>query len=215
MSGTAGVISFYRGEDPLRADKLNAAFAERVLRSGDTMEGFLTLNAYPVDPMHAATKAYVDATVAVPPSMPLPSDAMPIIEGVASPGVLTTYSRADHVHPATAVPVVRNSARLQAQWINAAVVGNDTVWLCFDMPYAGTVNSLTYFTGNDSFTVAVQINGTNVTGLNAVTVNSATPATTNASGANTFSAGQRITAVISGTVGSPTDALLSLAVTWS
>jgi hypothetical protein len=28
---TAGSISFTRGEDPLRADKLNAAFAERLL----------------------------------------------------------------------------------------------------------------------------------------------------------------------------------------
>ena len=63
MSGTAGVISFYRGEDPLRADKLNAAFAERVLVGGDTMQGFLTLNADPVDPMHAATKGYIDQQV--------------------------------------------------------------------------------------------------------------------------------------------------------
>jgi len=109
----------------------------------------------------------------------------------------------------------RNKARLQAQWINAAVVGNDTVWLAFDVPYAGTVNSLTYFTGNDSFTVAIQINGTNVTGLSAVTVNSATPAVVGASGANTFSKGDTITAVITGSTGSPTDALLSLAVTWS
>lgn len=33
----------------------------RVAKAGDTMTGFLTLNADPVDPLHAATKAYVDA----------------------------------------------------------------------------------------------------------------------------------------------------------
>ena len=61
MSGSA--ISFTRGEDPLRADKLNAAFAERVLRSGDTMTGYLTLVGDPIDPFHAATKQYIDSAV--------------------------------------------------------------------------------------------------------------------------------------------------------
>jgi hypothetical protein len=110
---------------------------------------------------------------------------------------------------------VRNKARLQAQWQNAAVVSDDTVWLAYDAPYAGTVDTLTYFTGNGSFTANIQINGVSVTGLGAVAVSSATPATTNATAARTFVAGQRITAVITGATGSPTDALLSLAVTWS
>jgi len=117
--------------------------------------------------------------------------------------------------PVASAPTPRDKARLQAQWQNAAVVSDDTVWLCFDAPYAGTVNSLTYFTGNGSFTANIQINGVSVTGLGAVAVSSATPATTNATAANTFTAGQRITAVITGSTGSPTDALLSLAVTWS
>jgi hypothetical protein len=117
--------------------------------------------------------------------------------------------------PVASAPTPRDKARLQAQWQNAAVVSDDTVWLCFDAPYAGTVNSLTYFTGNGSFTVNIQINGVSVAGLGAVAVSSATPATTNATAANTFTAGQRITAVITGSTGAPTDALLSLAVTWS
>ena len=104
---------------------------------------------------------------------------------------------------------------VQAQWVTGAIVANDTVWLAYDAPYNGTINALTYFTGNGSFSVAIQINGTNVTGLGAVAVSSATPATTNATAANTFTAGQRITAVITAATGSPTDALLSLAVTWS
>jgi hypothetical protein len=113
------------------------------------------------------------------------------------------------------VPAARNTVKLQAQWVTGAIVANDTVWLVYDAPYAGTINALTYFTGNGSFSVAIQINGTNVTGLSAVAVSSATPATATASGANTFSAGQRITAVITSATSSPTDALLSLAVTWS
>jgi hypothetical protein len=117
--------------------------------------------------------------------------------------------------PVASAPTPRDKARLQAQWQNAATVSDDTVWLCFDTPYAGTVNSLTYFTGNGSFVVSIQINGTPVTGLGAVAVSSATPATTSATAANVFTAGQRITAVITGSTGAPTDALLSLAVTWS
>ncbi len=120
--------------------------------------------------------------------------------------------------PATstvAMPAPRNKARLQAQWQNAAVVSDDTVWLCFDTPYAGTVNGLTYFTGNGSFNANIQINGVSVTGLSAIAVSSSTPATTAATAANVFTQGQRITAVITGSTGAPTDALLSLAVTWS
>lgn len=67
MSGTAGTISFYRGEDPLRADKLNSAFVERLYRGGDTMTGFLTLFADPIDPFHAATKQYVDRLLFIGP----------------------------------------------------------------------------------------------------------------------------------------------------
>jgi hypothetical protein len=89
------------------------------------------------------------------------------------------------------------------------------VWLVYDAPYNGTINSLTYFTGNGSFSVAIQIAGTNVTGLGAISVSSVVPATATATAANTFTAGQRITAVITAATGAPTDALLSLAVTWA
>lgn len=109
----------------------------------------------------------------------------------------------------------RSAARLQAQWVTGAVVANDTVYLAYDAPFGGTINTLTYFTANGSFTVAIKINGTNVTSLSAVAVSSATPATATATGANTFSAGAIITAVITAATSSPTDALLSLALTWS
>ncbi len=112
-------------------------------------------------------------------------------------------------------PGSTNKVRMQLQWISGFVVIDTTGWFCFDPPYDGTIDSLTYFAGNDSFDVEVDINGSPVTGLTGITVNSATPATSVATAANTFLAGQPITGVISGTTGSPTQALLSLAVTWT
>lgn len=112
------------------------------------------------------------------------------------------------------VLVARTAARMQIQWVSGAVAANGTVYFTYDPPYPGTINSLTYFAGTGSLTVAVQIAGTPVTGLGAVAVNSATPATTNASAANTFTAGQIISGVITGASGSPTPVMLSLAVTW-
>jgi hypothetical protein len=109
----------------------------------------------------------------------------------------------------------RTAARMQLAWDTGAVVTNDTVYFVYDAPYAGVVNSMTYFTGAGSFTVAVQIAGAPVTGLGAVAVSSATAATATATAANTFAAGQRIAAVVTAATGSPTDALLSLNVTWS
>jgi len=106
------------------------------------------------------------------------------------------------------------AARLQAQWVSGATVANGIVWLAYDPPRNGTVNSLTYLTGSGSFTTAIQIAGTNVTGLSAVAVSSATPATVSATAANTFNAGQIVSALISAATGSPTGAMLSLNVTW-
>lgn len=61
MSGT--MIQFTRGENPLRADKLNAALAERLWRNGDTMTGSLFLWRDPQAPSEAATKQYVDGQI--------------------------------------------------------------------------------------------------------------------------------------------------------
>jgi len=53
-------VIFFRGENPLRADKLNLAFSEKVQRTGDTMLGRLTMVGDPIAPLEAATKQYVD-----------------------------------------------------------------------------------------------------------------------------------------------------------
>jgi hypothetical protein len=108
----------------------------------------------------------------------------------------------------------RQAARLQAQWASGAIVANSTIYFAYDAPYDGTINSMTHLCTTGSFTVAVQINGTPVTGLGAVSPTS-TPTTTNATAANTFTAGQRISGVITSASGSPTDVLLSLNVTWA
>jgi hypothetical protein len=107
------------------------------------------------------------------------------------------------------------AALMQLQWAGGATVANDTFYFAFNAPRNGTINSLDWFSGTGSFTVAVKIAGTNVTGLAAVNVNTATPTNTAATAANTFTAGQSITAVITAAATSPTDALLGLNITWT
>ena len=109
----------------------------------------------------------------------------------------------------------RNSAVMQAQWVSGAVVTNGVIYLVFNAPYAGTINSLDYFTGTGSFTANVQIGGTSVGGLSAVAVSSSTPANAAATSAATFTAGQTISVTISAATSAPTNALLGLNVTWS
>jgi hypothetical protein len=117
--------------------------------------------------------------------------------------------------PTGAAATSRNSASMLLQWVSGAIVTNDTAYFVYSAPYAGTINSLTYLTGAGSFTVAVKIAGTSVTGLGSVAVSSGTPASASASALNTFTAGQIVSAVVTSATGSPADAVLSLAVTWS
>lgn len=77
---------------------------------------------------------------------------------------------------------------------STSALGNAT--LTWVMPFSGTVNTLYAQTTSGTLTWAWKINGTNITGLSAVSVSS-TPSTTNATAANTFSAGDTITAVSS------------------
>jgi hypothetical protein len=81
-----------------------------------------------------------------------------------------------------------------------------------DTTATGTINSVTYHTGGTtpSFTLAIQIDGVNVTSCNALTVSSATPTTTTCTGANTYTAGHKITAVVSGPSGTINTALVQI-----
>lgn len=107
----------------------------------------------------------------------------------------------------------RNKGVMLAQFVLGTIVSNGSFDFAYKAPYAGTVTSLDSISGTGTFTLAVKINGTNVTSLSAVAVSSA--ANTVATGADTFAAGDTISGTISAASGSPTDAVLSLNVTWS
>lgn len=80
---------------------------------------------------------------------------------------------------------------------STTAVGNQTFYLVAKAPFAGTINILEAAqTTSGTITAAIKINGTNVTGLSAVSVTS-TPADTNATAANTFAIGDIVTLVTS------------------
>lgn len=93
-------------------------------------------------------------------------------------------------------------------------VHDDTYFLADGWPWAsGTITSVSYLTGgtsSPSFSLAVKINGTNVTSCNGLSVTSATITTTTCTAANTIAAGQPVTVVISGSSGLPTSAMIQV-----
>lgn len=74
--------------------------------------------------------------------------------------------------------------------------------------YAFTINTLDIVTASGTTTAAVKINGTSVTGISAVSVSS-TPATGTATAANSVSAGDKVTLVLSSS-SSPADLSFTL-----
>jgi hypothetical protein len=111
---------------------------------------------------------------------------------------------------------VNSGAVVSIQWTGGAIVANGTYYFSIYTPYAGTILSMDYFTqASTSFIANVQIAGSSVTSLSAVTVNSATQANTAATGANVFAVGQVISVAITSATGSPTNAVLSLRLTKS
>lgn len=73
---------------------------------------------------------------------------------------------------------------------------NKTYVITGSAPTAGTITGAWFETVSGTLTAAVKINGANVTSLSAVSVSS-TGASTSATGTNTFSAGDKITLVVS------------------
>lgn len=101
-------------------------------------------------------------------------------------------------------------------WEGGSVIANGTYHYTLSAPYAGTITAADYvLPSGTSFVFAVQIAGVSVTSLSAVTVNSSTAASTSSTGANTFTAGQVITLVVSSATGSPTSGFVSLRITKS
>ena len=76
---------FARGENPLRADKLNTALDERILRDGDSMHGPLLLSRIPQLFNEAATKQYVDAFNQLGPAGPQGPPGAPGAPGATGP----------------------------------------------------------------------------------------------------------------------------------
>ena len=103
---------------------------------------------------------------------------------------------------------------LVVSWPSTVPVANAVIPLLLP-PWTGggSVVSASYYTngtGTPSFDFEIAIGGTPVTGLSAITVNSATPATTNATGADTFTDTSSLTMTISSVSGVPFQALVQV-----
>lgn len=105
------------------------------------------------------------------------------------------------------------SSSVSLEWTNVAPVVNGTFYFTISAPYAGVINSMDVVTANGSFTANVQVAGTSVPGLSAVTVNSPTVVNVPAGSISGFAAGGVLSVVINNATGSPTGAVLSLRLT--
>jgi hypothetical protein len=102
-------------------------------------------------------------------------------------------------------------------WDSGTTVANTTIPAAVaNWASGGKITSVTYATGGTStpsFTAQVQIAGTNVTGCSAISVSSATPATTTCTAANSFAAGNLIQVIISSVSGTPNQAFVQINIT--
>lgn len=95
-------------------------------------------------------------------------------------------------------------------WTASMPVPDDTtITYTLSASRGATINSLVHQLAGGACTVAIKINGVNVTGLSAVSVGTV-KATTAATAANTVVAGDVVTIVITNTAGSPTTLGLAL-----
>ena len=124
-----------------------------------------------------------------------------------------TISSAGKMSVNSTVGTIANlNGSIQLIFDNGAIVANGTYIMLYKAPVAFTINSLDSVSTTGTFTAAIQIAGTNVTGLSAVSVTSSATNTV-ATGANSVAAGQQITVVITSASGSPTNSVLNLEIT--
>jgi hypothetical protein len=93
--------------------------------TGGTLTGPLVLAADPTDALGASTKQYVDNRISAA------STTTPQINGTASPGVATAWSRGDHVHP---TDTTRYAASNPAGYIS----GNQPITVTGDVTGSGS-----------------------------------------------------------------------------
>ncbi len=79
-----------------RTDHVHPSDTSRLALAGGTMTGTLTLAADPAANLQPVTLQYYNAHL---PAVPAPSATLPVMDGTAAVGVVTTYARGDHVHP--------------------------------------------------------------------------------------------------------------------
>jgi hypothetical protein len=98
-------------------------------------------------------------------------------------------------------------------WDSGTTVSSNTYYVTGKWPWAsGSIVSVSYLTGgtgSPAFNIAVQVNGTNVSTCNGITVSSGTIATTNC-GTNSITTGQPVTLVLSAVTGSPSSSLVQI-----
>lgn len=100
--------------------------------------------------------------------------------------------------------------QLSLDWdSNTPVVAGTSYALLASQWSSATITSCSCVCAGGTFAAAIQISGSSVTGLSAVTVTS-TPATTTATGGNTLATGGSVSVVISGVTGTPTTAIIQI-----
>ena len=123
-----------------------------------------------------------------------------------APGTSGYYLKSNGAGANPAWSAQSNHAIAALQWSSGLTVSAATFNLVTSWPWStGTVQSVSYVTNGTtpSFTVQISINGTPVTGCNAITVTSSTVATTTCTGSNTIASGGLLQAVVSSVTGTP------------
>ncbi len=140
------------------------------------------------------------------PISPNPASGKNYIGFDSGTGLLNTQNSAGTVTAYSAVPTL---AEELSGFIEAATAKTYTLDLA--CAFAGTINTLNIKTVSGTCTVALKINGVDVTSISAVSVSSVL-STATASGANTLAAGNTITLVVS-SVSTPVDMAFTLKIT--
>lgn len=97
-------------------------------------------------------------------------------------------------------------------WAGGAVVTNGTYVIELSCPFAFTINSLSFVVGSSGgfFTMTIVNAGVNITGLTNITCSSSILNQVFATGNNVVAVGNRLSIIVSGVNGSPTDSAIQI-----
>ena len=132
----------------------------------------------------------------------------------AGTGVVTALGNAVNGTGGLVTSAQTYTGAIPVSWDSNTTVANATIPIWNpQLAGGGTITSVTYYTngsGTPSFTADVKIGSTGVTSCSAISVSSATPATTTCTAANTFTSSSVLTVVISSASGTPNQALVQI-----